>query len=95
MSFYMYILKCSDGSYYIGHTDNLEARYFAHQQKIFRCYTNNRLPVELVYYQDFGTREEAFSAERQVKNWSRKKKEALIAQQWQKLKTFSKKQFTK
>ncbi len=93
MTFFMYILQCSDGSYYIGHTDNLEARYRAHQQKTFPCYTTTRLPVNLVFYQDFGSREEAFSAERQVKNWSRKKKEALISGDWKELRSFSKKQF--
>ena len=80
--FWVYILKCSDGSYYTGHTDNLEIRIAQH--KVGECpgYTATRLPVELVWSQAFNSREEALAAERQIKGWSRKKKEAMMRGDW-------------
>ena len=81
--FWVYILKCSDSSYYTGHTDNLEQRFSQHQQRYFpACYTAARLPVELVFSHSFSTREEALASERQIKGWSRKKKEAMMAGDW-------------
>ena len=74
----VYILKCSDGSYYTGKTQNLEIRLAAHQQGTFKGYTFKRRPLKLVFSQGFPTFYEAISAERQVKGWSRAKKEALI-----------------
>jgi predicted GIY-YIG superfamily endonuclease len=83
MSFWMYMLRCSDGSYYTGHTDNLEVRLDLHASgNIQTCYTRKRRPVTLVFSQEFATREEALVAERQIKGWSRKKKEAMIAGDW-------------
>ena len=83
MAFWVYILKCDDGSYYTGHTENLEMRIAAHQAgEIPRCYTHQRRPVYLVFSQPFVTREEALSAERQIKGWSRAKKEAMISGNW-------------
>ena len=81
--FYVYILKCSDGSYYTGHTDNIEARISQHKQGLIkRCYTSTRLPVEVVFVQEFGSRDDAFVAERKIKGWSRKKKMALTKKDW-------------
>ena len=80
--FWVYILECSDKSYYTGHTDNLEKRLYEHEQNLFRCYTSKRLPVRLVYSCEFETREDALARERQIKRWSRKKKQALIAGDW-------------
>ena len=91
MSFWVYILQCADGSYYTGHTDNLEIRLTAHEQKTFKCYTNKRLPVKLVFYEEFLTRDEAFARERQIKAWSRIKKQALINRDWKKLIELSRK----
>ena len=83
MSFYVYILKCVDNSYYTGHTDNLEQRLAQHHRRYFPfCYTATRLPVELVYTQMFPTREEALASEQQIKGWSRKKKEAMMRGDW-------------
>jgi predicted GIY-YIG superfamily endonuclease len=82
MSFWVYILRCADGSYYTGHTDNLEKRLAMHQQGEIKCYTSTRLPVQLVYCEEFGARVEALTHERQVKGWSRKKKEALMRRDW-------------
>lgn len=75
---WVYILKCSDGSYYTGVTNNLERRLGEHQRGDHVGYTSERLPVELVYSQEFHYPIEAIEAEKQVKNWSRAKKEALI-----------------
>jgi predicted GIY-YIG superfamily endonuclease len=93
LEFYIYILKCSDGSYYVGHTDNLELRLSEHQLGLGGLYTAKRLPVELVYAATFGSRDEAFTAERQIKNWSRKKKEALMKEDWNLLHKLAKKNF--
>jgi tRNA/rRNA methyltransferase len=80
--FHIYMLQCSDGSYYVGHTDNIDKRISEHLQGMISGYTKTRLPVKVVYTQDFGTRDEAIIAERQIKKWSRKKKEALIRNDW-------------
>ncbi len=78
MSAAMYILKCSDGSYYTGSTVNLEYRIAAHHLGLGGRWTSPRLPVQVVYTQEFPTIERAFYAERQVKGWRRAKKLALI-----------------
>ncbi len=80
--FWIYILRCSDGSYYTGHTDNLDKRLHEHQYGTIKGYTHTRRPVELVYQQMFAAREDAFSSERKINGWSRKKKEAMIRGDW-------------
>ncbi len=82
MSFWVYILRCADDSYYTGHPDNLEKRLAEHQSGIYDGYTSARLPVTLVFSQEFSTRLEALICERQIKGWSRKKKEAMIRGDW-------------
>ena len=82
MSFYAYLLRCNDGSYYAGHTDDLDMRIGQHQSGALGGYTAKRLPVNLVWSDSFLTRDEAFAAERRIKGWSRAKKEALIAGDW-------------
>ncbi|MFN0299225.1 MAG: GIY-YIG nuclease family protein [Burkholderiales bacterium] len=83
MTFWVYIVRCADGSYYTGHTDNLETRIAQHSTgAIPGCYTLNRRPIELVFSQEFPARDEALAAEQQIKGWSRKKKEAMIAGDW-------------
>jgi predicted GIY-YIG superfamily endonuclease len=82
MAFWAYLLRCGDGSYYAGHTDALEARIGAHQRGRGSDYTARRQPVALVWSQDFPSRIEALEAERRIKGWSRAKKEALIAGDW-------------
>jgi predicted GIY-YIG superfamily endonuclease len=91
MSFWVYILLCSDGSYYTGHTDNLELRVAKHQGGTFKGYTFKRRPVKLVFCDEFPEREDAFARERQIKGWSRRKKQALISGNWNKLVEYSKK----
>ncbi|WP_310467488.1 TrmH family RNA methyltransferase [Sphingomonas sp.] len=83
MSFWVYILRCADNSYYTGHTDDLERHIAEHQSGAIRGYTHRRRPVSLMWTQMFGTRAEALGAELQVKNWSRAKKEALFRSDWQ------------
>ena len=84
MTFWVYILRCADGSYYTGHTDNLDKRIAEHHAgAIAACYTFKRRPLELVFSQEFPTREEALSSEQQIKGWSRKKKEAMMRGDWQ------------
>ena len=75
---WVYILKCADGSYYTGSTNHLVLRLAEHQAGEGCAYTRKRLPVELVFSQEFASEHEAFLRERQVKGWSRAKKEALI-----------------
>jgi len=83
MSFWVYILHCADGSYYTGHTDNLDKRIQEHHAgAIPSCYTFKRRPLQLAFSQDFPTREEALASEQQIKGWSRKKKEAMIQGDW-------------
>jgi predicted GIY-YIG superfamily endonuclease len=91
MAFWVYILKCADSSYYTGHTDNLEMRVAEHQAgEIPGCYTQQRRPVTLVFSQSCVTREEALAAERQIKGWSRMKKEAMISGNWTEVSRLSK-----
>ena len=81
--FHVYILKCNDDSFYTGHTDDLDKRLDQHYQACFNsCYTAKRLPVVLVYQAEFNTREESLSVKIQIKGWSRKKKQALINNDW-------------
>ena len=69
MAFWTYMLRCADGKYYVGHTDNLEVRIGQHQSGYFGGYTLRRRPVELVWREYFQTRYEALSAERQINGW--------------------------
>jgi len=78
MAGYMYILRCSDDSYYTGSTINLELRLQQHQQGEGANYTSKRLPVELVYWEEYNRIDLAFYREKQVQGWSRSKKEALM-----------------
>ncbi|WP_420601824.1 GIY-YIG nuclease family protein [Flagellimonas sp.] len=77
--YYVYILSCSDSSYYIGITNDVFERELQHNQGTdTKAYTFTRRPVQLVWYQDFLNPEEAIAREKQLKGWSRKKKQALI-----------------
>jgi putative endonuclease len=88
---YVYILKCSDESYYIGVTNNLEFRFLQHEQGINRnCYTYERRPLKIVYYEIFNNPDSAILFEKKIKGWNRKKKEALIKGQFHLLPELSK-----
>ena len=75
----LYILQCADGSYYAGTTrGSLENRLAEHQAGHFSGFTASRRPIRPVFHQEFDRVTDAIAAERQVKGWSRAKKEALI-----------------
>ena len=79
MPYYVYILKCADGSYYTGSTSDLSKRFWEHQEGVSPfAYTFSRRPVELIWSEEVATYHEALTHERQIKGWSRAKKEALI-----------------
>ncbi|MCW3168814.1 GIY-YIG nuclease family protein [Chryseobacterium sp. 09-1422] len=78
MKGWMYILLCSDGSYYTGSTNNLELRLAQHQRGEGANNTKKRLPVKLLYFEEYDRIDLAFYREKQVQGWSRRKKEALI-----------------
>jgi putative endonuclease len=74
----MYILECTDCSFYTGSTINLEKRIKEHEEGCGASYTRNRLPVRLLYYEEYDRIDEAFNREKQVQGWSKAKKRALI-----------------
>lgn len=82
-NYFVYILECSDKSYYVGVTNDLEIRLAQHNncENVF-SYTFSRRPVLLKYFQRFDQIEDAIDFEKQVKGWSRKKKEALFNEDW-------------
>ncbi|MFC3173785.1 GIY-YIG nuclease family protein [Novosphingobium bradum] len=90
MAFYAYLLRCADGSYYAGHTDDLEQRMAQHATGALGGYTAKRRPVALIWSDSFQTRDDAFAAERKLKGWSRAKKEALVAGDWQRISDLAK-----
>ena len=92
---WMYILKCSDGSYYVGSTKNLELRLSQHQEGVGTKYTSKRLPVQLVYSEEYDRITDAYNREKQVQNWSRAKREALIQGKTDLLPALAKKKFAK
>ena len=89
MTFFTHILRCADGKYYTGHTDDLERRIAQHHVSEYCDFTSRRRPVELIWASDFPSRYEALSAELEIKKWSKAKKEALAASDWQRLSYFA------
>ena len=85
----MYILQCADGSYYTGSTTDLERRLKQHQNGEGANHTKKRLPVKLVYYEEYERIDEAYYREKQVQKWTRRKKEALINHMPDKLKQYA------
>lgn len=87
----VYIVQCRDGAYYVGVTNNLERRLWEHNTGVDRsCFTYKRRPVELKYYEVTSDIKQAILREKQLKGWSRKKKEALFRENWEELKRLSK-----
>lgn len=76
--YYVYIVSCSDHSYYTGVTNNLERRIAEHNSGLIKGFTSKRLPVKLVFNERFSDINDAIRLEKQIKGWSRIKKEALI-----------------
>ena len=91
----MYILECSDGSYYVGSTKDLEYRLSEHQEGKGAKYTSRRSPVKLVYSEEYERVVDAYTREKEVQNWSRAKREALIKGNEGILPTLAKKDFKK
>ena len=77
-TWFVYILRCSDGTYYTGHAHNLENRLAAHNAGKASKYTAPRRPVSLVYRESFASRSKAAKREYQIKQWNRAKKDALV-----------------
>ena len=89
-------MKCSDNSYYTGVTSNLHQRIFQHESAFYPdCYTANKRPLQLVFYAEFTDIDIAFEKEKQIKKWSRLKKEALINGNYEDLPNLAKKHFDK
>jgi putative endonuclease len=94
--YFVYILKCNDDTYYTGVTNDVERRLIEHQSGENKdAYTHSRRPVELVFSADFSNIEVAIEKEKQIKKWSKKKKEALINGEFELLPNLSKKEFKK
>ena len=87
---WVYILKCRDGSYYTGSAIDLEKRIAEHMAGTYDGYTSKRLPVKVVFSCEMPTIFDAFLRERQIKGWTRRKKEALMKGEWNKLIEYSK-----
>jgi putative endonuclease len=92
---WMYILECCDGSYYVGSTRNLELRFSQHENGKGSTYTSGRLPVKLVYWEEYDRVSDAFYREKQVQGWTRRKREALINGNPELLSALAKKVFDK
>jgi putative endonuclease len=87
--FFVYMLRCSDGSYYCGHTDNIEIRMQQHSNGT-SGYTCTRRPLALIWQGEFESREGALAFEQRIKGWSRAKKEALMAGDWERIRELAK-----
>lgn len=86
----VYILRCSDGSYYVGHANDVQQRVVAHNEGRGAAWTSCRKPVVLVYQQACESKAAAVARERQLKGWTRAKKQALIDGDTARLKELSK-----
>ncbi len=84
---YVYILECSNGKYYTGCTNNLDRRLKEHYSGNGDHYTQTNQPVQLLYTEEYPTRKQAFKREKQLKGCTRRKKEALISGDLERLKT--------
>ena len=93
-TYWVYILLCKDNSYYTGVTNNIDGRIWEHNNDTDEdSYTFSRRPVELVYCEDYNYINSAIAREKQIKGWSRKKKQALIEENWDNLIKFSQRKF--
>ena len=92
---YVYILRCADGSYYVGSTRDLERRVWEHDQGLGARYTRTRRPVELVWHAEYEHIGEAFTWEKRIQGWSRAKREALIRGDFDALPALARKDFSR
>lgn len=95
MRAYLYILECSDGSYYTGSTRDLEKRLREHENSMGANYTKKKQPVKLVYFEEYLRIDEAFNREKQIQGWGHIKKKALIENRKGELPLLAKKDFSK
>ena len=95
MTAFVYMLRCSDDSLYVGSTRDLSSRLFQHQIGMGAAYTGDRLPVELVWHEEYEKVSHAFAREKQIQNWSRKKRLALIDGDYEALPALAKKDFSR
>jgi len=86
---YVYILRCADGTFYVGSTRSVEARVYQHSCGQGAEYTKRRLPVELVYVEEFDRIDDAFGREKQLQGWSHAKRAALVEGKWATLRALS------
>lgn len=93
MTAYVYMLRCRDGSFYVGSTRDLATRLHQHQIGLGADYTRGRRPVELVWHEEYENVGLAYSREKQVQNWSRRKRQALVAGDYEGLPALAKKDF--
>ncbi|QKT09302.1 GIY-YIG nuclease family protein [Gordonia sp. X0973] len=93
MGAYMYILRCADDSFYVGSTTDLERRVYQHNEGEGAAYTRRRRPVKLEYAAEFESIVEAYAFEKQVQNWSRAKRQALIDGDFDRLQESARKKF--
>jgi len=89
MPWFVYILRCSDNSYYVGHTEDIQARVQRHQDGTGAVWTAARRPVSLVFEEEHPSESAAVARESQIKRWSRQKKEALVSGELTTLRTLS------
>jgi len=93
-NYWIYIVLCNDDSYYIGVTNNIKRRIWEHNNDDNKnCYTYKRRPVKLVYCENFSNINSAIRREKQIKGWSRKKKQSLISENFVKLVKYSKRKY--
>jgi putative endonuclease len=86
---YVYILECADSSFYTGSTWNLEKRLYEHESGMGAIHTKSRLPIKLVFCEEYDRVGEAYAREKQIQGWSRRKKQALIDGNYENLVKFS------
>ena len=92
MGAYVYMLRCADGSFYVGSAtgNDLTKRISEHDRGVYGGYTSTRRPVQLAWSEYFDRITDAIAAERKIKGWSREKKRALTQGDWEKVKYFAK-----
>jgi predicted GIY-YIG superfamily endonuclease len=82
MNYFAYIILCSNNHYYVGHTNNLENRFDYHLKKIGAKFTSQNKPIRILWSQEFDNEIDAIKREKQIKGWTRAKKEKLIQGIW-------------
>lgn len=87
--FFVYMLRCADGTFYVGHTDDLDVRLAQHHAGVHPGYTSTRRPLELAFCEELASRDEARALERKLKGWSSAKKQALIRRDWARIRALS------